>query len=44
MYVDIGAIEGDSATLNFDFTGSATNRQWEIKVTQIDCRAGNGYV
>ncbi|XP_059097323.1 uncharacterized protein LOC131891710 [Tigriopus californicus] len=37
IYVDIGYLPTDTAQLNFGFTGAATNRQWEIKVTQIPC-------
>ncbi len=37
VYVNIGGNSGDTATLNFAFTGSSTIRQWEVKVTQIPC-------
>jgi len=36
MYIDVGALSGDSATLNFNFNGAA-NRMWDIKVTQLEC-------
>jgi hypothetical protein len=39
MYIDIGADEGDQATLAFTFTTSSTVRTWEIKVSQIPCGA-----
>eukprot|EP00095_Tigriopus_kingsejongensis_P004177 maker-scaffold47_size466558-snap-gene-0.18 protein:Tk04177 transcript:maker-scaffold47_size466558-snap-gene-0.18-mRNA-1 annotation:"hypothetical protein KGM_18655" len=37
IYVDIGNLASDTAQLNFAFSGSSNNRQWEIKVTQIPC-------
>ncbi|XP_059097778.1 uncharacterized protein LOC131892061 [Tigriopus californicus] len=37
MYVDVGNLASDTAQLNFAFSGSSNNRQWEIKVTQIPC-------
>jgi len=39
VYVDMGVSSSDTATLSFAFTGTDTNRQWEIKVTQIPCGA-----
>eukprot|EP00095_Tigriopus_kingsejongensis_P000866 maker-scaffold1675_size31566-snap-gene-0.5 protein:Tk00866 transcript:maker-scaffold1675_size31566-snap-gene-0.5-mRNA-1 annotation:"hypothetical protein SINV_00302" len=36
MYIDIGCQDSDTATLNFDFDGTDSNRLWEIKVTQIN--------
>ena len=39
VYVDLGATASDSATINFNFlsTDTTTGRQWEIKVTQVEC-------
>ncbi len=37
VYIDIGANSGDTATLAFTFQGTATNRMWDIKVTQVEC-------
>lgn len=37
MYVDMGALSSDTATLNFDFSGDSNIRQWDIKVTQVPC-------
>lgn len=37
VYVDIGLLASDTATLNFAFSGTTTNRLWEIKVSQIPC-------
>ena len=39
IYVDLGALPSDSATLNFGFTGTSTARLWDIKVAQIPCGA-----
>ena len=39
IYVDLGALPSDSATLNFGFTGASTSRLWDIKVAQIPCGA-----
>merc|ERR1712226_235180 len=39
VYVDMGRSASDTASLNFAFTGTSNNRQWEIKVTQIPCSA-----
>ena len=33
----MGALSSDTATLNFDFSGSSNIRQWDIKVTQVPC-------
>ncbi len=44
MYVDIGANNGDSATLNFNFMGTNTARTWDIKVTQVECSNPNAWV
>ncbi len=37
VYVDIGANSGDTATLAFSFMGTAFQRMYDIKVTQIEC-------
>ena len=37
VYTDIGSQTSDTATLTFAFDGTATNRMWEIKVTQVPC-------
>ena len=39
VYVDLGTTSSDSATINFNFlsTDTTTGRQWEIKVTQVEC-------
>ena len=36
MYFDVG-VAGDSLELTFSLTGSTTNRQWNILVTQLAC-------
>jgi hypothetical protein len=42
VYVDIGNLATDTATLAFTFsTSSSTTRSWEIKVTQITCSNPN---
>ena len=38
VYVDIGANFGDSASISFSFDGTTTQRTWDIKITQIECR------
>ena len=38
VYVDLGTGSTDTGTINFAFsTTASTNRQWEIKVTQVPC-------
>lgn len=37
VYVDIGNQATDAATLSFAFAGSANNRAFDIKVTQVEC-------
>jgi len=37
IYVDIGELGGDTATLSFAFQGTAFQRTWDIKVTQVEC-------
>ena len=39
VYVDMGTLAGDTATLNFAFGGDASNRAWEVKVSQVPCAA-----
>ncbi len=36
MYIDIGAMATDTATLSFAFAGTF-DRRWDIKVTQVEC-------
>ncbi len=43
VYVDIGANEGDTATINMAFsTASTATRMWDIKVTQLECGNSGG--
>merc|ERR1719464_219733 len=37
MYVHTGPASGVTATLAFTFSGTSTERTWEIKVSQIEC-------
>ena len=38
VYVDMGRVPSDTATISFNFNSAAsTSRQWEIKVTQLEC-------
>ena len=37
VYVDMGNQATDTTTLTFAFTTTTTTRNWEIKVTQIEC-------
>jgi len=40
IYVDIGALPSDTATVNFNFGNTAsTNRIWDVKASQIPCGA-----
>ena len=40
IYVDIGALPSDTATVNFNFGNAAsTNRIWDVKASQIPCGA-----
>merc|ERR1711963_168336 len=39
VYVDMGTLAGDTATLNFAFGSNSANRAWEIKVSQVPCSA-----
>ena len=36
VYLDVGRISSDSASLAFTFSGTFS-RYWDIKVTQIPC-------
>jgi len=44
VYVDIGNQASDTATLNFAFATASTIRNWEIKVTQIECSNPGRYL
>jgi hypothetical protein len=35
--VDIGEQSGDTASLAFNFQGTAFQRSWDIKITQVEC-------
>ncbi|XP_059097260.1 uncharacterized protein LOC131891648 [Tigriopus californicus] len=37
MYVDMGCLASDTASLDFNFDAQTSARMWEIKVTQIPC-------
>lgn len=37
VYIDLGALPSDTATLNFGFTGTSTSRLWDVKASQIPC-------
>ncbi|XP_059084415.1 uncharacterized protein LOC131881546, partial [Tigriopus californicus] len=37
IYVEMGCLESDTATLNFNFNGATAVRMWEIKATQVKC-------
>jgi len=37
VYMDMGQDASNTATVRFTFSGAATTRQWDIKVTQIPC-------
>ncbi len=39
IYVDIGTGSSDTATLALAFTGTSTQRKWDVKVAQIPCFA-----
>jgi len=39
MYVYLGPDASQTASLKHEFTGTSTIRQWEIKVSQIECGA-----
>merc|ERR1719323_5644 len=39
IYVDVGTGSSDTATLALAFSGTNTNRKWDIKVAQIPCGA-----
>ena len=33
----MGDTATDTASISFSFTGTSTNRKWDIKVSQIEC-------
>lgn len=35
----IGPKAGETMSLKFEFSGAATTRTWEIKVSQMECGA-----
>lgn len=37
VYIDIGTGSGNTVTATFAFADSTTARQWDIKVSQIEC-------
>ena len=37
VYIDMGNQATDSVNLAFTFTTTSATRNWEIKVTQIEC-------
>ena len=37
VYVDMGNQGTDTTTLTFAFSTTTTTRNWEIKVTQVEC-------
>jgi len=37
VYIDLGALPSDTATLNFGFAGTSTSRLWDVKASQIPC-------
>merc|ERR1712203_1186443 len=37
MYISVGPASGVTASLAFSFSGTSTERTWEIKVSQIEC-------
>ena len=39
VYIHLGPDSGKTASLKFEFSGSSTERTWEIKVSQIECGA-----
>lgn len=41
VYVNLGDKPTDIATIAFSFGGSSTIRNWEIKVSQIECTNPN---
>ena len=43
VYLDAGTLGTDTAMLSFTFSGTF-NRFWDIKVTQIPCKANYEYV
>ena len=41
MYISLEEGEDDTATLAFAFNGNDNSRQWDIKITQIECNSGS---
>ncbi len=41
VYIDMGNVATDTATLAFTFSGTSTTRIWEIKVSQLTCSNAN---
>ena len=39
VYMNLGPAAGTTMSLKFEFTGAATTRTWEIKVSQMECGA-----
>ena len=37
VYVDMGNVATDTTTLAFTFATTTTTRNWDIKVTQVEC-------
>ena len=37
VYIDMGNQATDTTTLTFAFTTTTTTRNWEIKITQVEC-------
>ena len=37
VYLSVGPASGVTASLAFTFSGTSTERTWEIKVSQIEC-------
>jgi len=42
LYLDVGTVSTDTATLAFAFSTTTFNRFWDIKVTQIPCNSNYG--
>ncbi len=41
VYIDVGTLNADNAILMFAFTGTNTGRNWDIRVSQIECTNPN---
>lgn len=37
IYIEMGATDASTATIDFTFAGASTIRNWEIKATQVSC-------